>query len=130
MSELEKAKTERTTAKREVTKSVTNLESGLALFMDDVTLQGMSKEIDDRYLTFVGTCSAYRDLCISENADESYKVVNCMDLDAYELDVKTQFVGARDAYRRYMYMPPPPPPPKQGDKDVHLKKENPQHSLV
>ena len=104
MAPIDDAKTTRTTAKRAVTVVARRLQSGVEMGMDSVV--SMAKDLDLAYCDFVQAAADYHELCDQGQVDDTYLIVNGLNLEQYEANVKTLYKDTITAYRTYMSSAP------------------------
>ena len=104
MAPIDDAKTTRTTAKWAVTVVVCRLGSCVEMGMDSMV--SMAKNLDLAYFDLVLAAADYREMCDQEEVDDTYRVVNGLNLEQHEAGVKTLYKDSVTAYRNYMSSPP------------------------
>ena len=91
-----------TSAKRAVSVAANRLQHGVELQMDSA--KAMASKLDTAYCDFLDISADYRAECEQQAASDTYLVVNGLNLNEYDADVKQVYFDAISAYRN---MSPP-----------------------
>ena len=94
---MEAAKSKRSTAKKDVSVAARHLRTGVDNEMSSVP--ELVSKLDNKFLIFTDICEEYRSICDKEKTAPEDTIVNGLDIESYEAEVKSVFMSAMSHYR-------------------------------